>query len=560
LDGRPNNKGPLEAALSQLAPLDADFPSLLGVRLSPSPKEYHANSLAPGTPATPAQCTPTPGGTRRRQRKRRLRTRIDCRGLVPERIDAKISWRYNICAQEIGAGGNGKVSIAEDREIPGRRVAVKRVKIGSGEVREAFNKEVLIMKDLVHPNICKLLETYDEGKKVYLVMELCEGGDVFERIAESGPLPESTVARVVLQVASALQYAHNKGIAHRDLKPENLVFCCKGNDEDDYIKVIDWGVGHYFSKSRMHTEVGSVAYMAPEVLGAESADGYSAACDLWSLGVVAHVSLCGMLPFTGNVTQQIAQMQGERLTMQGEKWDHISNEATDFIKGLLRRDPSVRLGIHDVVAHAWLTAVGRKHLDETIAKPVLTSMRSFRRHNSHRSRFFAVCVASVAQQLDHRSLQDVRRVFQQMDVDCSGSLSFCEVKSAFEKVFGVDSEQAQGAEELFSRLDLDGSGKIDYSEFCAAGIGACLGTDEGVLRAAFRAFDFENDDGLMSREDVGRALHKAGVGRAWSPEERGGATAEIFASFDLDGDGLLDFQEWLGLMRECGRRASIDAA
>mmetsp|Transcript_123289 Transcript_123289/g.245462 ORF Transcript_123289/g.245462 Transcript_123289/m.245462 type:complete len:586 (+) Transcript_123289:51-1808(+) len=557
LDGGRISKGPLEAALSQLAPLDADFPSLLGVRRSPFPKEYHASPLAPGTPATPALCTPTPGGTRRRPGRRRLRTRIDCRGLVPERIDAKISRRYNIGAQEIGAGGNGKVSIAEDREIPGRRVAVKRVKIGSREVREAFHKEVLIMKDLVHPNICKLLETYDEGKKVYLVMELCEGGDVFERIAENGPLPESTAARVVLQVASALRYAHNKGIAHRDLKPENLVFCCKGNDEDDYIKVIDWGVGHYFSKSRMRTEVGSVAYMAPEVLGAGSADGYTAACDLWSLGVVAYVSLCGVFPFHGTVTQQLAQMREERLTMQG---DTCSDEAKSFISGLLRRDPSARLGIDEMVAHPWLTNVGRRQLDDAMAEPVLTNMRSFRRRNSNRSRFFAVCVASVAQQLDHRSLQDVRRIFQQMDADCSGSLSFREVKDTFEKVFGVDSEQAKGAEELFSRLDLDGSGKIDYSEFCAAGIGDCLGTDEGVLRAAFRAFDFENGDGLMSRDDVGHALHKAGVGRSWSPEERGGATTEIFASFDLDGDGSLDFQEWLGLMRECGRRASTDAA
>jgi len=165
LDGGPSAKGPLEAALTQLAPLDTDLPSLLGARMSPSPKECGVSPLAPGTPATPALCTPTPGGTRRRPRRRRLRTRIDCRGLVPERTDAKISGRYNIGAKEIGAGGNGKVCIAEDREIPGRRVAVKRVKIGSREVRESFQREVLIMKDLVHPNICKLLETYDEGKK-----------------------------------------------------------------------------------------------------------------------------------------------------------------------------------------------------------------------------------------------------------------------------------------------------------------------------------------------------------------------------------------------------------
>merc|ERR1712190_538501 len=126
----------------------------------------------------------------------------------------------------------------------------------------------------------------------------------------------------------------------------------------------------------------------------------------------------------------------------------------------------------------WLRNPGRS-MDPGISRQVLSNMKQF----SNTSQFFSLCVASVARQLDHRSLRDVHRVFCEMDANGDGVLELHEVKAGFEKIFGKGSEQLAGVDELFAKLDLDGSGKIDYTEFCAAGIGERLSTEESVLWA-----------------------------------------------------------------------------
>merc|ERR1719330_2330003 len=169
-----------------------------------------------------------------------------------------------------------------------RRVAIKKVIIHDQEKKKAFQKESDIMKALDHPNICKLLETYEQGRFMFFVMEYCEGGEVFERIMDHGLIVERETADIVKQAASALYYAHNAGIAHRDMKPENICFCSP-EANNNQIKVIDWGLGFYFGEARMKSAVGSPSYAAPEVLDAKpGAAGYSSACDVWSLGVMMY--------------------------------------------------------------------------------------------------------------------------------------------------------------------------------------------------------------------------------------------------------------------------------
>merc|ERR1719162_2540258 len=116
-------------------------------------------------------------------------------------------------------------------------------------------------------------------------------------------------------------------------------------------------------------------------------------------------------------------------------------------------------------------------MDPAIGKQVLSNMKQF----STTSQFFSLCVASVARQLDHKSLRDVHKVFSELDTNGDGVLELQEVKAGFEKMFGKNSEQLKDVEAMFSRLDLDGSGKIDYTEFCAAGIGERMSTEEDVL-------------------------------------------------------------------------------
>lgn len=480
-----------------------------------------------------------------------VRSHFDLKAFMPERVNAEISARYDINAREIGSGGYGKVFVAKDKKMKNRMVAIKKVTIVDDERKKAFKQEVLIMKELDHPNICKLLETYEQGRHMFFVMEFCGGGELFDRIADRGMIDEKTTADIIRQAASALKYAHNRGIAHRDMKPENIVFCNK-DVKDNSIKVIDWGLGFYFGLARMRSKVGSLTYAAPEVLEARDVDGYTSACDLWSLGVVTYVMLCGKPPFWGNLQEQLRRMKKESFPMSDATWSATSKEAKELIRALLKNDPKDRLSLDKVLASPWLKNPAQK-IDSNISRQVLSNMRQF----SNTSQFFSLCVASVARQLDHRSLRDVHRVFCEMDTNGDGVLSLEEVRIGFEQMFGSDSDQMRDLENMFARLDLDGSGTIDYTEFCAAGIGERMSTEEHVLWAAFKAFDVNDDDGCITKDEIKKVLLRADVNKCWNDQVCDELATELFSRFDRNGDGSLDFQEWLKLMREIASRTKV---
>mmetsp|Transcript_65799 Transcript_65799/g.157233 ORF Transcript_65799/g.157233 Transcript_65799/m.157233 type:complete len:573 (-) Transcript_65799:88-1806(-) len=470
---------------------------------------------------------------------------------VPERgPEAHISSRYDIDQREIAAGGYGKVFIAKDRMFQDRQVAIKKL-IKNDQRKEQFKREVAIMKELDHPHICKLLETYDTKRFVFFVMEFCEGGEVFERIMESGQIAETVTADIIRQVAGALKYAHHKGIAHRDLKPENICFCSRDTACND-VKVIDWGLGFYFGTGRMVSAVGSLTYAAPEVLEANEYDAYTSACDVWSLGVLTYVMLCGKPPFWGSHKEQMKKMRKEEYPMSQPPWNVISGHAKDFISSLLKRNPKKRLSVDAIVSHPWFTICHPTHTDGKLVKEVMQNMKQF----SRTSQFFSICVASVARQLDHRSLQELHKVFQELDTNADGVLELHEVKSGFEKIFGRDSPQVQEVEDMFLRLDLDGSGTLDYTEFCAAAIGEHLSTQDHVLWAAFKTFDIQDDDGTITKQEIEQVLRNGDVNKMWSADVCQRVAAEVVAQCDANQDGSIDFNEWVKLMRDASLQQS----
>jgi len=267
------------------------------------------------------------------------------------------------------------------------------------------------------------------------------------------------------------------------------------------------------------------------------------------LGVVTYVMLCGKPPFWGNYSEQLKRMSHEQYPMKDQTWQQISPEAKVLIRGLLKADPKKRLPLDAVLNHPWLRNCTAK-MDKDIASQVLQNMRNF----SNTSQFFSICVASVARQLDHRSLRDVHTVFCEMDTNGDGVLELSEVKAGFKKIFGENSDELRDVEEVFARLDLDASGTLDYTEFCAAGIGERVSTQEHVLWAAFKAFDIHDDDGKITKQEIEQVLQSADVNKVWTKEVCEEVSREIFDKGDRDGDGSLDFEEWLKLMREAASR------
>eukprot|EP00747_Dinoflagellata_sp_TGD_P031992 gnl/TRDRNA2_/TRDRNA2_135669_c2_seq1.p1 gnl/TRDRNA2_/TRDRNA2_135669_c2~~gnl/TRDRNA2_/TRDRNA2_135669_c2_seq1.p1 ORF type:complete len:567 (+),score=140.64 gnl/TRDRNA2_/TRDRNA2_135669_c2_seq1:48-1703(+) len=471
----------------------------------------------------------------------------------------KIDDYFKFAKEQLGEGSYGQVMQGTCKSTHVAR-AIKAIDISKISDSMRFEDEVCIQQELDHPNIVKLYEVFKDAKRIYLVMELCTGGELFDRIVEEAEKHEGSAfdergaSTYMCQILGAMRYLHMKNYAHRDIKPENIVFC---NDDLDsnLVKVIDWGLGFYFGDARMTSSVGSLTYAAPEVLTAQKSVSYSNACDLWSLGVVAYVMICGKPPFWGNHTEQLKRMTREQYPMAGVPWDSVSGECKDFIKRLLKKDPGSRMSIAQVLDHPWLKFKRAHTLEQTAVSQVLTNMKQF----SNTSHFFSACVTSVARQLDHRSLGTIHQVFSELDTNGDGVLELHEVKDGFRRIFGDDSKEYKEVDEMFQHLDLDGSGTIDYTEFCAAGIGMRNIMEESTLWAAFKAFDVDDDDGKISTGEIKQVLMNADVNKVWSKEVCEEVAEEILEKFDANGDGQIDFDEWLVLMRSHQAKHKVES-
>lgn len=474
---------------------------------------------------------------------------VNYRVFLPERFEIDITARYAMDKLTLGEGGYGKVFIARDKELSSRKVAVKKVtKTGSSSVPEALANEIKVMKELDHPCICKLLGTFDQGRVMFFIMELCEGGELFDRIIANGRIDVGLSANIVGQVSSALAYAHGRGIAHRDIKPENVVFCTADKD-DTRVKLIDWGLAHTFLGAPMTSAVGSFTYAAPEVITSNNQKAYTAACDLWSLGVLTYVMLCGKPPFWGSQSQHLYNAKHERYPMKGSPWDKMNGDAKDFIKDMLRADPAKRRPITSVIVHPWLTKAVEAESCDADTEEVMNNLRQF----SGTSTFERMCISAVARQLDHTHLKDIHGVFRGMDANGDGVLSFKEVSDGFKKIFGEDSEEAKKATELCATLDFDGSKCIDYTEFCAAGLGQKAHTQDEVTWAAFKTFD-QNNSGYIERAELQQVLDVADMQDVWTADVCKKVSQEMMQVFDNDGDGRISFEDWKAIMLRCWDR------
>lgn len=472
---------------------------------------------------------------------------FDLKALIPDHLDEDIFARYDFDDKELGAGGFGSVYLAKDRKMADRQVAIKKAVMLDGDMRQNFQQEVRIMKELDHPNICRVYESYDHGRHVFFVMEFCAGGDLFDRILRQGGLSEAEAAEILRQVAGALKHAHEKGVAHRDLKPENVCFCSE-DMQDTRVKVIDWGLGFYFRRSRMNTAVGSGAYAAPEVQCPVGGGAYTSACDLWSLGAMACVMLSGEPPnYGGNAFDEQRDF-----APHGPIWEKMSSDARSLVTSLLKWDPSQRPSADQVLNHAWLRTYDEQPSIMSSKTEVLKNLRRF----SNNSTFLSLCAASVAQQLSRRGLKELEQVFKELDANGDGILELHEVRAGFQQILGRGSAPLEEIEEMFSRLDIDGSGAIDYTEFLAAGLGNRVNSEVEALWAAFKAFDVHESDGNITEAEIAHVLFEAGAGRVWSAEKCQELAREVVQQFDRDGNGSLDFDEWLEMMKRCSEDES----
>ena len=248
---------------------------------------------------------------------------------------SKINEEY-LLGETLGQGAFGTVRKAIHK-LTNQERAIKILKKRQQDERKLF-LEVNILSKLAHPNIMEIYEFYEDKANFYIVSELCKGGELFDAMTEKGAFKEAEACPIMLQLVSAICYSHSNNIVHRDLKPENIMIDNVGNTP--MIKLIDWGGARYFSKNKkMSTIKGTPYYIAPEVIK----EVYDEKCDIWSLGVIFYVLLCGYPPFNGDTDIEIIQnVQKGKFIFPEEEWGIISKEAKDLIKKMLTYEPSKR--------------------------------------------------------------------------------------------------------------------------------------------------------------------------------------------------------------------------
>ena len=256
-------------------------------------------------------------------------------------------------SKELGSGHFAKVKLAT-RQSDGKKVAIKIIKKPSGSKVKLLQTEVDILKKVKHPSCVECYDVFDSDDKLYLVMELCEGGELFDRIVDKGHFTEADAQRTCVKLFDAINYLHSIGIAHRDLKPENLLMTSKNADAE--IKITDFGLGKFFDAQSevMKTPCGTPGYIAPEVLHMK---GYGRECDVWSFGVIVYILLCGFPPFYADsdalLFEKIKKGEYEFLRPY---WDPISEDAKDLIRKMLIVDPKKRITCAEAMQHKWLKA------------------------------------------------------------------------------------------------------------------------------------------------------------------------------------------------------------
>lgn len=305
-------------------------------------------------------------------------------------FDPIVTENYEIKAL-IGRGSFSRVVRVEHKKTK-QPYAIKMIKIREG--KEVFESEVAVLRKVKHEFIVQLHEVYECAERVYLVMELATGGELFDRIVCRGSFTERDATQVMYMVLEGVRYLHSLGITHRDLKPENLLYYHPGADSK--IMITDFGLSNTRQNAAdktMDTTCGTPEYIAPEILLRQS---YTNAVDMWAIGVITHILLSGQMPFADeNRTRLYKAILEAKYSYIGKAWKDVSDSAKDFIDHLLVLDPDKRMTAEEGLRHPWITSCASssslKNLHGSISQnwrkssSRLNSARSNRSQKSNRS-------------------------------------------------------------------------------------------------------------------------------------------------------------------------------
>ncbi|KAK3239829.1 Calcium-dependent protein kinase 15 [Cymbomonas tetramitiformis] len=433
-----------------------------------------------------------------------------------------------------------------------------------------LRREISILYHLQgHPNVVQLHGTYEDKHNVHLVMEKCEGGELFDHIVEAGRYTEKDAARILRTILKVAAQCHALGVCHRDLKPENFLLSTAGSDAQ--LKAIDFGLSTFFQPNGTLTEfVGSPYYMAPEVL----ARNYGPKVDCWSVGVILYILLTGVPPFNANSQEGIlrAVREGD-YDLESPPWPKISTGAKHLVRRLLCYDPVKRISAIEALDHPWVReatgVVGEERglrapgsrpslgegsdraldhswvredgeaSDELLDDSITLRIKKFAEVN----RLKKMALKIIAENLSAEEISGLEEIFKSFDTDGDGTITLAEMDRGLSKMAkqGTSSKLTKDhVKQLMAAADVDSDGVISYQEFITSTLQMNKLDSDEHLHKAFMNFDTDNS-GYITREELRAALSENGS----SVEE----IEAIIGDVDKDNDGNINYVEFAAMMR-----------
>ncbi|KAL0438374.1 UNVERIFIED_CONTAM: Calcium-dependent protein kinase [Sesamum latifolium] len=398
--------------------------------------------------------------------------------------------------KELGRGQFGITYLCTERAT-GLKYACKSIsrrKLVTDKDIQDVRREIMILQHLTgQPNIVEFKGAYEDKKNLYLVMELCSGGELFDRITARGSYSEKEAARLGRQIVNVVHVCHFMGVMHRDLKPEN--FLMVSGDEDSPLKATDFGLSVFIESGKVYKDVvGSAYYVAPEVLRRN----YGKGIDVWSAGVILYILLSGFPPFWAETEKGIFEeiLKGH-VDLQSAPWPSISAGAKDLITKMLTVDPRKNY-CAEALEHPWLKEDGDAS-DRPIDSAVLIRMKQF-----------------------------------------SGTITYEELRTGLSKL-GSKLSEAE-IKQLMEAADVDKNGSIDYIEFITATMHRHRLEKEENLYKAFQYFDKDNS-GFITRDELRHAMQEYGMGDEATIDE-------VLDDVDTDKDGRINYEEFAAMMKK----------
>ncbi|KAH9614135.1 hypothetical protein KSS87_018681 [Heliosperma pusillum] len=409
--------------------------------------------------------------------------------VLPDVRNHSIDDKY-LVDKELGRGEFGITYLCIDkatRELLACKSISKR-KLRTAVDVDDVRREVAIMKHLPKcASIVRLKEACEDESGVHLVMELCEGGELFDRIVARGHYTERAAAAVMKTILEVVVMCHKHGVIHRDLKPENFLFANK--KENSPLKAIDFGLSIFFQP--------------------ESEQG------------VAQAILRGLIDF------------------KRDPWPNISDCAKSLVRQMLEPDPKKRLTAKQVLEHSWLQNA-KKAPNVPLGDVVKSRLKQFAMMNRFKRKALRVGFLVIADFLSNQEVEDIKELFKRIDVDDDGVVSIEELKAGLLK-FGSMLEESE-VQMLIEAVDTYGKGTLDYGEFVAVSLHLHKMANDEHLQKAFSYFD-KDSNGYIEPEELQNALMEDGL------DDCVNVANDIFQEVDTDKDGKISYDEFVAMMK-----------